>query len=594
MTTVTVPKLPPPEPEKSKTDVIPVEGRCRSLAITPCFAEISSTLLSPLLFVFQNEILMPLHKGFHPNPYLNKNTETFHLKTISLLAPDLVAITCNKGTGSGSLISTTTTSDVRNVLATDAACSKQHLTTCFTANAQNAFTSPDAFHDATLNAFANAGLGAASQWYMAHSTNVLVGALGLVINKQHLPLPANSSELEIFIVWENKQRHLKVMPDINSIKAVMQMIMTVTAEQWQVALDKLLPYQQSDFEGIYRAMDGLPVTICHLDSPLHEFLPKEMQACTIFEVAIVMTNQGVKVLPEIMVPLVGTPQEPGHQVNLIHKVIERVFSETNTCLTYKIRTMIKTPQAALIGDDVAQHAEFFSFGCESVKIMTECDCKARPDLNTIFKNNPPLQYRKGTKGTVHRKHTFLNPQNPNGAYEGKKAPLRHPWLIHAVGKSVSASKEWLIAYGIILPDAIMTRVFVAGSLAENMGSISLYHTEERSVMHEDKSCSLHPVLYLSGGINLARGDIEADGMLSREHGLHISITQKKDLSCMRKVVHCTQTEIYLDATALYLSGGINFAGGEIEADDMLSRGHTQLHMIHRSFGYPEVLSREST
>jgi pyruvate,orthophosphate dikinase len=142
------------------------------------------------------------------------------------------------------------------------------------------------------------------------------------------------------------------------IKAVRQMIMATTTPQRQVALDKLLPYQRSDFEGIFRVMDGLPVVIRLLDPPLHEFLPEgdideivsqlaeatgvdeeevltrieklsevnpmlgfrgcrlgiaypelsQMQARAIFEAATAMAHQGIKVFPEIMVPLVGTPQ----------------------------------------------------------------------------------------------------------------------------------------------------------------------------------------------------------------------------------------------------------------------------------------------
>eukprot|EP01018_Ginkgo_biloba_P027474 Gb_14687 [translate_table: standard] len=272
----------------------------------------------------------------------------------------------------------------------------------------------------------------------------------VILGKQPLAPPAISGDLGTFMAWVDEQRHLKVManadtPDDaltarnngaegiglcrtehmffasdNRIKAVRQMIMAVTAEQRQVALDKLLPYQQSDFEGIFRAMDGLPVTIRLLDPPLHEFLPDgdineivaelasdtgvtedevfsrveklsevnpmlgfrgcrlgisypeltEMQACAIFEAAIAMINQGVKVLPEIMVPLVGTPQELEHQVNLIHKVAERVFSETGTCLKYKVGTMIEIPRAALVADEIAQHTDFFSFGTNDLTQMT--------------------------------------------------------------------------------------------------------------------------------------------------------------------------------------------------------------------------------
>eukprot|EP00268_Persea_americana_P020700 TRINITY_DN20799_c0_g1_i2.p1 TRINITY_DN20799_c0_g1~~TRINITY_DN20799_c0_g1_i2.p1 ORF type:complete len:296 (+),score=71.07 TRINITY_DN20799_c0_g1_i2:212-1099(+) len=198
------------------------------------------------------------------------------------------------------------------------------------------------------------------------------------------------------------------------------MIMAATLEQRKAALDLLLPYQRSDFEGIFRAMDGLPVTIRLLDPPLHEFLPEgeideivsqlgsdtgmtedevlsrieklsevnpmlgfrgcrlgisypeltEMQARAIFEAAIFMSNHGIKILPEIMVPLVGTPQELGHQVNVIRSIAEKVFSEMGASISYKVGTMIEIPRAALVADEIAEEAEFFSFGTNDLTQMT--------------------------------------------------------------------------------------------------------------------------------------------------------------------------------------------------------------------------------
>ncbi|KAJ6797040.1 pyruvate, phosphate dikinase 2 isoform X1 [Iris pallida] len=217
----------------------------------------------------------------------------------------------------------------------------------------------------------------------------LNGSTGEVImGKQPLSPPALSGDLGEFMAWVDEIRKLKVMANADTpadalaarnngaqgiglcrtehmffasderIKAVRQMIMAASLEQRKRALDLLLPYQRSDFEGIFRAMDGLPVTIRLLDPPLHEFLPEgniedivkeltidtgmteeevfsrieklsevnpmlgfrgcrlgisypeltEMQTRAVFEAALSMTNQGVKVLPEIMVPLVGTPQ----------------------------------------------------------------------------------------------------------------------------------------------------------------------------------------------------------------------------------------------------------------------------------------------
>ncbi|XP_022760910.1 pyruvate, phosphate dikinase, chloroplastic-like [Durio zibethinus] len=279
----------------------------------------------------------------------------------------------------------------------------------------------------------------------------LNGSTGeVIIGKQPLCPPALSGDLETFMSWADQVRRLEVMANADTpedaltarnngaqgiglcrtehmffasnerIKAVRKMIMAVTPEQRKAALDLLLPYQRSDFEGIFRAMDGLPVTIRLLDPPLHEFLPEgdleqivseltsetgmtedevlsrieklsevnpmlgfrgcrlgisypeltEMQACAIFQAGLSMSNQGVKVLPEIMVPLVGTPQELGHQVSLIRSIAKKVFSEMGSSLSYKMGTMIEIPRAALVADEIAKEAEFFSFGTNDLTQMT--------------------------------------------------------------------------------------------------------------------------------------------------------------------------------------------------------------------------------
>ncbi|KAM3323785.1 pyruvate, phosphate dikinase 2 isoform X1 [Capsicum chacoense] len=279
----------------------------------------------------------------------------------------------------------------------------------------------------------------------------LNGSTGeVILGKQPLSPPALTGDLEIFMSWADKIRRIKVMANADTpedaltarnngaegiglcrtehmffasderIKAVRRMIMAVTTEQRKEALDLLLPYQRSDFEGIFRAMDGLPVTIRLLDPPLHEFLPEgnleeivseltahigmreedvysrieklsevnpmlgfrgcrlgisypeltEMQARAIFQAAITMINQGISVFPEIMVPLVGTPQELGHQVSLIRNVAKKVFTEMGTSLNYKVGTMIEIPRAALVADEIAKEAEFFSFGTNDLTQMT--------------------------------------------------------------------------------------------------------------------------------------------------------------------------------------------------------------------------------
>nr|QFR35799.1 pyruvate orthophosphate dikinase [Chandrasekharania keralensis] len=279
----------------------------------------------------------------------------------------------------------------------------------------------------------------------------LNGSTGeVVLGKQPLSPPALSGDLGTFMSWVDGVRQLKVMANADTpedalaarnngaegiglcrtehmffasderIKAVRQMIMAPTLELRQKALDRLLPYQRSDFEGIFRAMDGLPVTIRLLDPPLHEFLPEgniedivhelcsetgsnqedalarieklsevnpmlgfrgcrlgisypeltEMQARAIFEAAIAMTNQGVQVFPEIMVPLVETPQELGHQVTLIRQIANKVFSNMGKTIDYKVGTMIEIPRAALVADEIAEQAEFFSFGTNDLTQMT--------------------------------------------------------------------------------------------------------------------------------------------------------------------------------------------------------------------------------
>ncbi|XP_021290363.1 pyruvate, phosphate dikinase, chloroplastic-like isoform X2 [Herrania umbratica] len=279
----------------------------------------------------------------------------------------------------------------------------------------------------------------------------LNGATGeVILGKQPLSPPVLSVDLETFLSWADEIRRLKVMANVDTpedaltarkngaqgvglcrtehmffaseerIKAVRMMIMAVTPEQREAELELLLPYQRSDFEGIFKAMDGLTVTIRLLDPPLHEFLSKgdaeqivcelasesglskeevlskieklsevnpmlglrgcrlgisspeltQMQVRAIFQAAVSVSNQGVKVLPEIMVPLVGAPEELGHQVCLIRSVANEVFSEMGFSISYKVGTMIEIPRAALVADEIAKEAEFFSFGTNDLTQMT--------------------------------------------------------------------------------------------------------------------------------------------------------------------------------------------------------------------------------
>ena len=202
------------------------------------------------------------------------------------------------------------------------------------------------------------------------------------------------------------------------IHAVREMILADSVEARRAALAKLLPMQRADFEGIFRAMDGLPVTVRLLDPPLHEFLPRtpeeiqhfadkagvpieivtraiekhreanpmlghrgvrlsisypelpEMQTRAIFEAAVAVTNEGVRVLPEIMVPLVLDERELADQRAVITRVAEQVLEENDVVIRYMIGTMIELPRAALMAADIARHAEFFSFGTNDLTQTT--------------------------------------------------------------------------------------------------------------------------------------------------------------------------------------------------------------------------------
>lgn len=202
------------------------------------------------------------------------------------------------------------------------------------------------------------------------------------------------------------------------IKAMREMILSKTQIGRKVALQKLLPMQRSDFEGIFRAMDGYGVTIRLLDPPLHEFVPHqlatqkelaedmgltldevklacdsleefnpmlghrgcrlgntypeitEMQARAIIEAALNVKAEGIDVHPEIMVPLVGIDAELQMQTTIIKRTAEKVFEERGTRIDYKIGTMIEVPRATVTADKIAQHAEFFSFGTNDLTQMT--------------------------------------------------------------------------------------------------------------------------------------------------------------------------------------------------------------------------------
>ena len=216
------------------------------------------------------------------------------------------------------------------------------------------------------------------------------------------------------------------------------MIMARDEKERRAALKKLLPMQRSDFIGVFKAMDGFPVTIRTLDPPLHEFLPRredlmveiavleatkpkspklsqlrtmlrrveelhefnpmlghrgcrlgitypeitEMQAQAIFEAAVAVAKDGVKVKPEVMIPLTATLKEMANQAAIVHRVAKEVFKDKGRTVDYLVGTMIELPRAALVADEIAKEAEFFSFGTNDLTQTTFGF--SRDDVNKIL------------------------------------------------------------------------------------------------------------------------------------------------------------------------------------------------------------------
>lgn len=202
------------------------------------------------------------------------------------------------------------------------------------------------------------------------------------------------------------------------IKAMREMILANDETGRRKALEKLLPIQREDFEGIFEAMQGLPVTVRLLDPPLHEFVPHEeanqeemakemgitaaevkskveslhefnpmlghrgcrlgitypeiteMQARAIIEAALNLKAKGIKTFPEIMIPLIGNVTELKNQEVIVRETVEKVFAERNDRIDYMVGTMIEVPRAAVTADEVATVAEFFSFGTNDLTQMT--------------------------------------------------------------------------------------------------------------------------------------------------------------------------------------------------------------------------------
>jgi len=211
------------------------------------------------------------------------------------------------------------------------------------------------------------------------------------------------------------------------VPVVQAMILAESEEERRLALDRLLPMQEEDFAGIFRAMDGLPVIIRLLDPPLHEFLPNleelikrhltltlsgqgdtgecretdrllrkvrqlyeanpmmglrgcrlgvvhpeiyEMQARAIFLAAVRCAKEGIRVLPRVMIPLVGHAAELKMMRELVDRVAADVFAAEGLTVSYRVGTMIEVPRAAITADQIARHADFFSYGTNDLTQMT--------------------------------------------------------------------------------------------------------------------------------------------------------------------------------------------------------------------------------
>jgi pyruvate,orthophosphate dikinase len=238
------------------------------------------------------------------------------------------------------------------------------------------------------------------------------------------------------------------------IDAMREMILAENIGDRKKALGKLLPYQKSDFVGIFKELKGLPATIRFLDPPLHEFLPhdgasqkllaekmgikveriaqrvkelhefnpmlgfrgcrlglvypeiSEMQARAVFEAAAEVQKQGTKVKPEIMIPLVGFKRELDLQVELVHRVAKEVMAATKAKLNYLVGTMIEVPRGALTADEIAETAQFFSFGTND--LTQTCLGMSRDDSGSFL---PPYQELE-----IVRKNPFASiDQNGVGA-----------------------------------------------------------------------------------------------------------------------------------------------------------------------------------
>lgn len=276
----------------------------------------------------------------------------------------------------------------------------------------------------------------------------LDGTTGIVYGKQIKTVdPEISGDFETFMSWADEVRKLKIRANADTPKDAFQaykfgaegiglcrtehmffekerifnfrkMICADNIESREEALENILPYQRSDFEGLFRTMKSLPVVIRYLDPPLHEFLPhtdeeitmlakslnmsfealknrvtslKEfnpmmghrgcrlavtypeiarMQTRAVIEAAINVKKEGINVTPEIMIPLIGDINEFKYVKNIVCEVADSIIKEENVDLKYEVGTMIEIPRAALTADKIATESEFFSFGTNDLTQLT--------------------------------------------------------------------------------------------------------------------------------------------------------------------------------------------------------------------------------
>ena len=276
----------------------------------------------------------------------------------------------------------------------------------------------------------------------------LDGSTGNVYGEQVKTVePEISGDFETFMGWADSIRRLKVRTNADSPRDAIQarkfgaegiglcrtehmffeeerifnfrrMISADTVEMREEALEKILPYQRKDFEGLFEAMEGDPVVIRYLDPPLHEFLPHtdaeikplaeslgmsfeslknrveslkefnpmmghrgcrlavtypeiaKMQTRAVIEAAINVNKKGMNIIPEIMIPLVGDINELKYVKKVVTETADAIIAEAGVELTYHVGTMIEIPRAALTADEIAKEAEFFSFGTNDLTQMT--------------------------------------------------------------------------------------------------------------------------------------------------------------------------------------------------------------------------------